>query len=364
MALDAGGHRITFSGNNLTRIFSVTPVTALRLTNIALINGHATNTGEAILNQGVMFAEQCRFFSNVVVGANGVNGTNGLAGTNSANTELITPGTPGSPGSAGQEALGGAVFNAGDLTLRHCYFGTNAALGGMGGQGGDGGAGGAHIPRDIFYYGSGGAGGTGGVGESARGGAVANAGTFQMESCTFSNTLAKNGDGGRGGAGGSSGSSSPNPPQAPAGVGGTGGTAQGGTIFNTGSMMLSNTLLVGSTARGGSGGDDRTFLYVPGGHGGAAEGGAIYNASNSLLVNATFFANTARGGTRRDSACNCSPVNGAMRRAGRWRTPVIFAPSILRWRAAVRSPVWVPVWLAALPSVAPTAAASAARSRI
>ncbi len=311
VVLDASGHSITFNGNNLTRIFSVTPGTTLRLTNIGFINGRATNSGGAIYNEGTVFAESCRFLNNAAVGMTGVTGTNGPAGTNSSSISMITPGIPGGPGGPGQHALGGGIFNSGSLTLSRCYFQSNSAAGGTGGTGGMGGDSGRWpLPPAPPSTGRNPAdGGPGGAGGNALGGAIASFGHLVVSSCAFSNSSSLAGTGGRGGVGGLGGSAYIYRGNS---WGGTGGEGQGGAVFISGTMFLSNSLLVGSSAQGGSGAPT-TFnspIFIFGSAGGAAAGGTFYNTSNSVVVNCTLVGSTARGGAGTVTPDTVPPGNG------------------------------------------------------
>lgn len=122
VTMNATGHSVVLSGGNTNRLFLVQSNASLSLIHLQLVNGRATNAGEAILNQGAVLADQCRFLSNVVVGAAGLAGFNGLPGTNINNPALMTPGTPAGSGTDGQAAWGGAIYSSGTLSLRQCVF--------------------------------------------------------------------------------------------------------------------------------------------------------------------------------------------------------------------------------------------------
>ena len=309
VCLDASGHAVTLSGNNTTRIFSVSSGTLLTLTNVTLANGRSTGGG-AIYNEGTVVAQDCRFLNNLAIGSAGANGTNGVNGVSSAvlNTSIITQGTPGQKGADGGNALGGAILSYGSVSLWRCYFWSNSASGGAGGAGGGGGRGGwtpfSISPAFGCYGGSGGNGGSGGA---ASGGAVASFGTLMINSCTFSNSLAYAGYGGQGGPWGWAGNLNPTIGVYPVGgSGGLGGAAAGGNVLATGNTFISNSLFVANSSVGGTGGSGT----YPGGTapsgfglrplgiiGAAATGGAIHNRStNCLIVNSTLNANTVLGG--------------------------------------------------------------------
>lgn len=184
-------------------------------------------------------------------------------------------GSNGGPGGAGGAAQGGAIYVSAGATLN--VNGTTFSLstayagsGGTGGAGGHGGGGGSGGSDGYGNQGSGGSGagggrgGGGGLGGDAQGGAIYNAGTLNISSGTFSDNRAEAGDsstnGGKGGSGG-------------------GGGGGGGSIGP------------GTPGGGGDGGDGG-----PAGAGGTAAGGAIYNAGTMTLGHVTFSANWASGG--------------------------------------------------------------------
>ena len=126
----------------------------------------------------------CTFIGNSAVGTNGAAGRNGSGGGNIGNN--------GGNGTAGVQALGGAIYNLGGLTIYNSSFFTNSATGGSGGSGGNGGDG-------TFQGGNGGNGGAGGLGY---GGAIYNLGTLRLTNCTFSGNTVSGGTGGSGGTDG------------------------------------------------------------------------------------------------------------------------------------------------------------------
>jgi hypothetical protein len=302
VSIDASGHAITFSGSNVTRIFTVQPGVLFAITNLTLANGRSTNGG-AIYNEGTLVAQDCRFLSNAVVGVNGVRGTNGLDGTNSTSFPAVTPGTPGGPGGNAQNVAGGAILNSGALNLWKCLFLGNQAMAGTGGQGGIGGAGGNQLPCCRGQARDGGTGGVGGVGGSAIGGSIANFGILSLNLCTFSNSLLVGGTGGQGGTGGFPGQAF-SLTTSYGGTGGLGGPALGGAIFTIGNSFISNSLFVANSGFGGDGGDGGAaaanhFYTFPGGgtNGTTANGGGIYNGNDCIIANCSFAMNAVTGGT-------------------------------------------------------------------
>jgi len=120
---------------------------------------------------------------------------------------------------------------------------------------------------------SGASGGAGSPGRAAQGGAIYNQGTLYLLETTLSGNAVRGGNGGSGGA---------------ASAGGTGG--EGGALFKVAPLL---TPFVGGVGgRGGAGGAGGA-----GGGGGAARGGAIYNDSGQVFIGASVLTdNTAQGG--------------------------------------------------------------------
>ena len=142
-------NNVTIAGNNLFRLFTVLPgVTNFTLSGITLSGGQDTNGGSIYISSGaVVTMTNCTFIGNSAVGTNGAAGLNGSGGG--------TIGNNGGNGTAGVQALGGAIYNLGSLTIYNSSFFTNSATGGSGGSGGNGSDG-------TFQGGNGGNGGAGG----------------------------------------------------------------------------------------------------------------------------------------------------------------------------------------------------------
>jgi hypothetical protein len=198
-------------------------------------------------------------------------GSGGIIGTNAVSAPAVQ---------------GGAISNAGTVTLNGDYFQGDFLDGGRGGQGGTGGGGG-----------SGGNGGTGGLGAP-----TASCPKKEGEPTKYREPPGNGGEGGRGGDGGVG---------TPAG---NGGEAQGGGVYNTGTLTVQRTSfdddLVqggdgGSGGAGGSGGNagsggggkeggegNTGGIGEPGGAAGSGSsglGGAIYNAGGTLSVEGSSF---------------------------------------------------------------------------
>ena len=186
-----------------------------------------------------------------------------------------------SPGQAG--ANGGAILNAGTLTL------TDAAI--TNSLAGQGGAGGGSM---IFSFGPGFDGGAGGHGGD--GGAIFNTGNLILTDVTVAGNRA--GTGGNGGLGEQG---------SPGGDGGAGGAAgaggavgnQGGDVTITGSTIRGNS--AGTGGAGGMGGSDVNSASSVGGPGGpgtaGGDGGGVWTDGGLLTVtNCTLVSNTAGNG--------------------------------------------------------------------
>jgi hypothetical protein len=153
---------------------------------------------------------------------------------------------------------GGAIYNAGSLTLSNCVIsGSEASVGAY--------------PGFPSFGQPGGPGGNGG--------AIANSGTLSLTSCTLVNNV--------GGAGSLGGEDFPGVPPGPGGSGG-----DGGAIFSTGTLVLSNCTFTGNSAgAGGPGGYPGTNPPAPNGLGGA--GGAIDSSGPATLTSCTIDGNSA-----------------------------------------------------------------------
>ncbi len=251
---------ITLDGNNVRRLFYVSPTGSLTLNALTLTGGRAkggtgggggAGLGGAIFNRGTLNLIQSTLSGNTAEGGNGGNNNNyggggmsGVAATGGGGAGGPNGGFfPGIPGGFG----GGGGFNAP----------STANFGGAGGFGGGGGS---------AANGAGGNGGFGGGGGQGSGG---------------------NGNGGFGGA------------SSFGAVGGGGGGGMGGAVFNAaGTVNVTNSTLSQNSAIGGAG---ATVSKLNG----SGFGGAIFNLNGALnLRNSTLAANTVSGGP-------AGPVSGA-----------------------------------------------------
>jgi CSLREA domain-containing protein len=203
----------------------------------------------------------------------------------------------------GAAGLGGAIVNAGTLTIDRCTLNGNKATGGGigaatfttggGGLGGDGlnsGAGGS--PNGGAAAGGGASGNAGGFGGGGSGGGGVNAGGNATNG-------GAGGFGGGGGFGNANGSFFPPTP-------GNGGFGGGGGSTST-AFSQSFAARFGA---GGFGGGQGNTNGVGGGGGGAGMGGAIFNYGGAVTITtSTLSGNEARGGAGAE-CCN-RPVNGS-----------------------------------------------------
>jgi hypothetical protein len=300
-------------------------------------------------------------------GANGVGGTDGTSlpigstGNGGNGTSAVSAGGAGGDGSDGSPEQGGALLidsgtvNLSDDTISgNVIYGQSGGNGGVGGNGGGGGHGGNAGTAGVGGNGGsggsalpGGNGGNGGNGSSAEGGAIYNAGTLTITDSTLNGNRVTGGNGGLGGNGGTGGSAGYGghgygngnggnggnaADSGSAGSGGSGGNAEGGAIYNTGTLTITgDTFSSNSTwaGAGGAGGNNTgPFGNLPtvyagdagpggqndgsgvggnagsagssggtgvGGSGGMTAGGALFDRSGTTASGNTFTGNTATG---------------------------------------------------------------------
>jgi len=215
-----------------------------------------------------------------------------------------THGGNGGNGSEGGTGFGGAIYDAGSLTVSETKFLQDSAIGGQGGAGGNGGGGGGggagaqggsevisvgkeggaggvgfescHEVSETYYEGGngtegsyGGDGGNAGSGGAGEGGAIYARGYLAITASSFNSDAAIGGNGGT------------------AGLGGEGG--QGGGGGTTGAPRVNNVPAI-SGGVGGNSGDGGNAGNS--GNGGEAEGGAVFyatGATGTLPDSATVF---------------------------------------------------------------------------
>ena len=277
--IDAGDTGVVIVGNNLLRLFLVLSNATLTLNGLTLSGGQETNGGAIWIEEGAQaIISGCTFQGNVGFGTNGLDGADGNGSTSGI-------GNSGKNGGRGVAGWGGAIFNAGDVSLDSCQFLTNKATGGNGGKGGAGAAGTSR----------GGNGGGGGSGATALGGAVYNSGTISISNCTFTGNTSVGGTGGAGGAGGSG------PYTGLAASGGAGAAGSGAAVYNTlsGTATIERCTFANNSGTGGdsaAGGTLSSGFGSNGSRGGDSLGAGICSIGPSTITNCTLFANTVTGG--------------------------------------------------------------------
>ena len=233
------------AGGSVFRVFNVTAgvstVSGLTIRDGSQIGGANTSAGGAAVFNGAntsLTFNDCAFLLN-----------NAHAGD--SNTASGT----------GAAAQGGAILNAGTLTLNRCTFSANAVTGGRGGDA------------------SGGIGGNvrGGNGGDALGGAVFNdtTGTLTVNNSTFSGNGATAGTGANGQFGGNGGSAT-------------------GAIHNLGTMTITAATFTSNTGLGGAGGSGSNKFN--GGSGGTGNGALSAVSGTSTLRNTISANNTGSNG--------------------------------------------------------------------
>ncbi len=272
VTLDGAGRAVTLSGRGLNRLFLVRTNGSLTLRRLSLINGWATNAyGGAISNAGVLTLEQC----------------------------VLSNHTAQYLSLSAWSAYGGAIYSArGAVALTQCRLANNTARGTDDVQGGG-----------IF-------------GGSSRGGAILlENGELRMTNCVLANNLAKAGHGGTNISGY------------------PGGQAGGGAVYaRTGSVVITGCVFTGNRVVSGAGGRNRNAEFAfggavavvddlpatieasafignsvlggegwktsqPYGFGGDASGGAVYRVPfRTVITNCTFVANRASGGSTAPAA--------------------------------------------------------------
>jgi alpha-tubulin suppressor-like RCC1 family protein len=367
--IDGGIHSVQIDGGNATRLFTVTGG-SLTLRRISLQHGVAKGatgkdgpyvgslsgepgtpgpTGESADFE--LFGSPCSLRYLLEAREGGDGGPGGRGGR----------GPSGAAGAAGGLGAGGALYvKSGTASLDTVTLTANRAIGGdggrgsdgrPGGRGGDGGMGGnglqAVAPPCVIggrggnggpggEGGAGGDGGVGGKGGAAQGGAIFNAGTLTLSSVTMIDNRATGGAGGAGGAGGNGGvggaggfgvwpaeSAGGDVPGdggvgsagGPAGVGGSpgrgakgaaGGNASGGGVYNKGTLTTTDTAIVTNLASAGAGGGGGASGAGGRGGAGGAGGGGGYPRELGTVVAASGA--SGRGG---DGAAGANGADGA-----------------------------------------------------
>jgi hypothetical protein len=275
VTIDAGTNTVVFKGNGLARFFYVHSTGVLTLNNLALTNGASTNGG-AIYNMGTLILSNCVLAGNSATNINGITGSNGP-----------TYGGSGTNGTSGGPAYGGAIYSTGALYISYSLFTSNFALAGSGGNGGSG----------TYSAGSPGYGGNAGYGTNAYGGAIYSTGLTNVFYMTeFVQNVCEAGNGGTGGV------STTNQITQYGGEAGLGGDSEGGAVYVSGGLDVTNCIFVSNYAVGGNTGwaeVDSDGGGEDGSPGGSAFGGAMFLTGKSvsaIIQNSIFIDNVCDGG--------------------------------------------------------------------
>ena len=208
------------------------------------------------------------------------------------------PLSPGGIGRAGNAAGGAIAVTAGSLRLVNSKLLTNSASASSAGSSagsGHGYAGGvfvetnvvAVVEQSLFASDSAGAGhfSESGDAPNAEGGAIFNAGSLNLSNCSFEQNTAR---------GGSS---------KPAGHG------WGGALASTGSLVVNGSTFSENVGQGGEYGDTPVSIV----NGGEGAGGAIFTLASCLITNSTFAHNRAVGGSGASPAGQDNAARGTGR---------------------------------------------------
>jgi hypothetical protein len=291
-----GSNGITLDNSGSQRLFYVSATGNLTLQDLTLTGGKAiggdgassgilgveggggAGLGGAIFNAGTLSIQNSTLTGNTAQGGMG----GGLSGGN-----LFGGGGGGGLGGNGSTSTASGILSTPGFTGGAPNGGSGGTQGspngGAGGYGGGGGGGALYY--STFTYGAGGPGGFGGGGGGGSG-------------CGSGNHGGPGGDGGFGGGGGASGAFFTI--GAAGGFGGHAGDGHyagsgaglGGAVFNSaGSVTITSTTITGNTALSqGSNSTHRDY-------GGDGLGGGIFNLNGTVTaVNSTFAANTVTDG--------------------------------------------------------------------
>lgn len=245
-----GATVLAVSGGNSNRVFNISggnvKISGLTIRD-GVVVGVASGSdaiGGGIFNAGNLSLSDCAVVANLAHANQGANGINANGGS-------------------GGNGVGGGIYNTGNLALASCTLALNEARGGYGGLGGD------RNDANAGYNGGSGGGGLGG--------AICNDGSLAMTNCTFALNRVTGGNGGNGGEGGLF-----------RGRGGNGGGGEGAGVLNRMNCQSANvTITSGVAERGGFG------AGVPNGTIGSAQGGGFRTTTaTAFLVNSLIAQNS------------------------------------------------------------------------
>ena len=309
-----GASKLTISGNNTSRVFAIGSGLTVTIDNVTIANGLAS-AGAGVDNAGNLTLASCALFANQTVGGVGGGGVfNEVGATLTLSQDAFTGNL--ATTSVGSDVLGGALLNLGSAAISNSTFTGNQALGGGSGTFFGGSVGGAianshgaslTVSNSTF---------TSNAAISAAGpffvtgGAIENdAGVNNdvpsnavISNCTFTNNVARGGDGVTGNGGGidnqgpgSTMTVSNSTLTANQSIGGNNGNGAGafgeglgGGIMNAlGTLTVNNCKLQGNQAIGGAG----STAGVANPPTGSGQGGAIVNLEGTLTVNNSSLTN-------------------------------------------------------------------------
>ncbi len=323
VTLDAAGQNVVISGAGVVRLFTVNTGVVFQATNLFLANGgNATNGGAAVRNLGGTVRLVSCVLSNHLVSGEPAHGgaVYNAAGYLDFSQCLFVNNLASSPFGGGGQARGGAIHSTGgSLSLVNCAFTSNTVFCALSSNPAGLCAGGALYLADTLATisattfsansatspsdtgGSQSAAGvfggaiyiqsgtvtldhvqlltnaaTGGYARnnlpsSAQGGAIYNAGTLRVKTSRISGNAAT------------------------AGGGTTAARGYGGGIYNTGQLAMTGVTLDQNLVSGGLG---RSAGGGAGFAGADALGGGIYSSGTCFATNCTLTANTSIGGNR------------------------------------------------------------------
>lgn len=360
VSLDGSGRAVVIRGGGSNRVFTLRSG-VINFTNIAIINGVATNgggifnvdatvwlhnvsfsnniamarqqftfgsaDGGALYNGGIVQATNCTFRFNhtgtndVISPALPVWDSRGGALFNKGTTELYSCVFEGNAafgghgindigGKAGSNAWGGAVFNSGTLVACESVMIFNVAAAGSGGNSGSTNVSGSHF------------GSAGGAAGTAFGGGLFNSGWVNVTACTLASNIVSGAAGGRGDIG----TASQFGQGGAGGAGGAGGVACGGAIFSYGTAVVTRTTFHRNSGIGGAGGlgGNGGFGGTAGSGGGGGRGGDAFGAAIQIgfgqldVTNCTLALNDVFGGNggNAGSAAAASSLSGSIGGSG------------------------------------------------
>jgi predicted outer membrane repeat protein len=165
-----GGGQITVDGNHASGVFEVNGGVTASLSGLTIVDGHTPGDGGAISNAGTLSVSNSTFSNNSAdAGQYADTGGDGGAISNAGTLSVSNSTFSNNSASGGQYSggVGGALSDTGTLSVSNSTFSNNSAFGG------------------VYFGGVVGTDTSGGVG-----GAISSAGTLSVSSSTFSNNSA------------------------------------------------------------------------------------------------------------------------------------------------------------------------------